>query len=148
MYPRIQSQSSVTTMIIYWASVRTENQGGPEVTDWPAKHSNMACIPSTTRFPRSTMLYVLPCLTIPHAKRRNKPHTESRRIQFATNSHSPTVHRSLQQLAVRLEDESSLPPITNLCSHSRQSTPGYQHILSTTVPQFTGLHVRKPHPYV
>jgi hypothetical protein len=86
--PRIQSRSSVTTVIIFGASVRTENQGGTEVTTWPANHSNTACAPSMTRFPSSTTLHVLPCLTIPRAVRRNKRQKETWRIPFAT-SHSP-----------------------------------------------------------
>ena len=90
--PRIQPRGSVTTVIIFGVSVRTENQGVPEVTAWPANNSNTACILSMTRFPRSTMLHVLPCLTIPRAVRRNKQ-TETRRIPFVT-SHSPPA-RSL-----------------------------------------------------
>jgi len=93
----------------------------------------MACVPSTTRFPRSTILHVQLYLTIPRAIRRTKPQTESRRIPLAT--------KQPQQLTVSTtccsfwRTKSSLPPITNLRSHSRRPTPGYQHILFTTVSQ-------------
>jgi hypothetical protein len=128
--------------VIFWASVRTENQGGPEVADWPANHSHMARIPSATRFPHSTMLHVLPCPTIPRAVRQQR---ETRRIPSATKQPQPARSPFVFNFLFVWRWKSSLPPITNPCSHSWRPTPGYHHILFTTVPQFTGQHVRKTH---
>ena len=65
-------------------------------------------------------------------------------VQTAT---APPAHRSATYCFV-WRTKSSLPPLTNLRSHSRRPTPGYLHILFTTVPQFTGLHVRKTQHYI
>jgi hypothetical protein len=98
------------------------------------------CIPSSLRlfFPRWTMLQVLTCLAVPRAVRPNQATERTRRIPCTTKQPQPHAQLSFTNLYV-WRTKSSLTPVTNLCSHSRRPTPGYQHIPFTAVPQFTGI---------